>query len=270
MFVQAVLSLVPIALLVSSTPLSKKEFSLFEEIASPKGWTRLGDAPSERVLDLRIALAQGNFAELERHLYEVSDPAHLRYGKHLSDEDVHGLVAPHDHTLDAVKEWLTSHGILESASYSPAKDWISVAVPVSKAEQMLATKYGVYQHDDGDYVIRTEAYSLPKYLHGHIDLVQPTTMFGRVNRMRSTIVSPKTSQAISAQQLQSSAASDPLCQQGILVLNSCLRKLYNTFGYTPASGGKSQIGVTGYLGEVSDGHSMLSPHRLLTTTCRHP
>jgi tripeptidyl-peptidase-1 len=36
-----------------------------------------------------------SFNELERELYEVSDPSHARYGQHLSPEEVNSLVAPH-------------------------------------------------------------------------------------------------------------------------------------------------------------------------------
>jgi len=62
----------------------------------------------------------------------------------LSKEEVESLVAPHPDSLNAVTEWLEGHGIKASdCKHSPAKDWITVAVPVSLAEKMLDTVSGI-------------------------------------------------------------------------------------------------------------------------------
>jgi tripeptidyl-peptidase I len=75
----------------------------------------------------------------ESHLYEVSDPDHPRYG-HLSKDEVEVLVAPHSESIGLVNEWLGSHGFNEDAIVrSPAKDWVTINVPVRVAEQMLDT-----------------------------------------------------------------------------------------------------------------------------------
>ncbi len=42
-----------------------------ESIIPPREWTRQGRAPSHLPIELRIALPQPNFSELERHLYEI-------------------------------------------------------------------------------------------------------------------------------------------------------------------------------------------------------
>lgn len=42
-----------------------------ESVVSPRGWTKRADAPVDHIIELRIALPQPNFDELERHLYEV-------------------------------------------------------------------------------------------------------------------------------------------------------------------------------------------------------
>ena len=48
------------------------------------------------------------------------------------------LVAPHQETIDSVNQWLFSHGLKESELVrSPAKDWVTVKIPVSLAEKML-------------------------------------------------------------------------------------------------------------------------------------
>jgi len=100
----------------------------------------MGRAPSVHIIELRIALPQLRFPELEQHLAETSDPSHKRYGQHLSKEEVEELVAPHPSSVDAVNEWLASHGIRSEARHrSPAGDWVTVHVPVAQAEKMLGT-----------------------------------------------------------------------------------------------------------------------------------
>jgi tripeptidyl-peptidase-1 len=111
-----------------------------ESVAPPRGWIREKPAPPDHVIELRIALPQPNFDVLEKHLYEVSDPMHERYGQHLSKEGVEGLVAPHDESINLVDEWLLSHGLNRNDLVrSPAKDWVTIRVPVSLAEKMLDT-----------------------------------------------------------------------------------------------------------------------------------
>ena len=36
----------------------------------PKRWTKMGRAPSEKMINLQIGVKQSNFGELERHLNE--------------------------------------------------------------------------------------------------------------------------------------------------------------------------------------------------------
>lgn len=113
---------------------------LKESVEHPRGWMKRGPAPADYILDLRIALPQANFSVLEQHLYEVSDPAHPRYGHHLSKQEVEALVAPHQESIHAVDAWLASHGLnVDDFIRSPARDWVKVRVPVELAEEMLST-----------------------------------------------------------------------------------------------------------------------------------
>ena len=114
---------------------------LKESVPIPHNWIDLGRAPPARLIPLRIALPQTRFNELERHLYETSDPYHVRYGQHLLKEQVEELVKPPPHSVHAVDAWLTQYGITgeEMIRRSPAGDWITVTVPVIVAEEMLDT-----------------------------------------------------------------------------------------------------------------------------------
>lgn len=85
----------------------------------------------------------------------VSDPDHARYGQHLRPSEIHELIRPSDDTLSLVEDWLHKHVDPDRISYSQAKDVLSFTLPVSKIEELLETKYSVFQHDDGTKLLRT-------------------------------------------------------------------------------------------------------------------
>lgn len=263
---------------VGAIPTKDCAYNVKETIDVPHGWVKHSEAPADHRIVLKIGLPQPNFHVLEKHLYEVSDPDHERYGQHLSKEEVEELIAPHPESLDLVNEWLSGFGITEDELVrSPAKDWITIRVPVSLVEKMLDTvriyteffcavipdayffqKYHVWQHKaSGDYLVRTTSYSLPSNLHDHVDVIQPTTLFGRFQKEKSAIFdvvsvkdsivqASKNEPAIS---LSSGVTVDPSCNQTITV--KCLQQLYNAVGFTPSAKGNT-IGITGYLGQIAN------------------
>lgn len=183
----------------------------------------------------------------------VSDVSHARYGHHLSVEQVNALVAPKDESFDLVHEWLASFGIEPAhLTYSAAKDWIKVTLPASTVEELLATKYHVFEHEDGTRLVRTPQWSLPKHLHEHIDMISPTNSFFRA-RPQSTLAMQASSRfPLSAfPQPATSPYAAAVCNtSGITPL--CLRTLYNTLNYVPRAPGRNQIGLTDYLGESNN------------------
>ena len=139
-------SLFPVVLLgfvffaTSPVAAAPTEYSVKEEVSSPRGWMKYSRPPPDHNIILRIGLLQPNFHVLEKELYEVSDPAHERYGRHLSKSEVEALVAPHPESFNLVNEWLGTFGVTEeNLVHSPAKDWVTLKVPVSLAEKMLDT-----------------------------------------------------------------------------------------------------------------------------------
>ncbi|KAH9922264.1 Pro-kumamolisin, activation domain-containing protein [Fomitopsis serialis] len=230
-----------------------------ETVHPPRGWNALRPAPPAHTIELRIGLPQPKFAELEEHLYAVSDPSSERYGEHLSKEDVEALVAPHPESVQLVEDWLASHGLLSDAlSRSPAGDWVTVRVPVSLAEIMLDTTYHVWTHAaSGDSLVRTTSYSLPEHLHDHIEVVQPTTMFSRFTPMRTTYRSFRANTAIP--QSDGATIAVPSASGGQVAAScngtitpECLLELYNATGYTPQVPGENKIAVTGYLEQYAN------------------
>lgn len=70
--------------------------------------------------------------------------------------------------------WLTENDI-SAETITPAGDWLSFSIPVSKANELLDTQFTVFQHDEtSTQTVRTLAYSIPADLVGHVELVHPT------------------------------------------------------------------------------------------------
>ncbi len=172
------------------------------------------------------------------------------------------LVTPHADTVDAVDNWLISHGVDPSSDVTRngAGDWINIRLPLSKVESMLSTTYHIYKHKrTSEKIVRTLSYSLPRDLHDHIDLIQPTTMFDNMRKMHATShvnkVDPS-SKLTAAELAALPGVTGPNGQQIAASCNNtvtptCLMQLYRTEGYVPKAANKgNRIGITGFLEQV--------------------
>ncbi|KAG1799114.1 peptidase S8/S53 domain-containing protein [Suillus variegatus] len=224
----------------------------------PRGWYKHAPAPKHHILELKIALSQHRFPELEQHLWEISDPSHARYGAHLSKQETETLMAPHPETLAVASEWFTLHGLAEEeVIHSSARDWVTIHVPVGLAEEMLDTTYHVYKHSEtGESIVRTTSYSLPDILHHHVDLIQPTTMFARFKAFKSTLHWTNQAQPAAPYppgETITGPAGNPVdasCNSTITL--SCLRQLYNAENYKTTATNCNKLGITGYLGQYAN------------------
>jgi hypothetical protein len=135
-----VLGLQP-SLAMPAAPSSANTPKLKDAVLPPPSWIDLGPAPPTQLIWLRIALPQARFSELERQLYEISDPKNARYGQHLMKEQVTELVRPDRRSVEAVDAWLTEYAITgdDRVRRSVAGDWVTILVPVEIAEKMLDT-----------------------------------------------------------------------------------------------------------------------------------
>ncbi|CAF9942975.1 MAG: hypothetical protein ALECFALPRED_010346 [Alectoria fallacina] len=263
---------VPLAFLAASTTIlssplrSRTEYAVKDTHHVPRKWHKVGPAPAHALLNLHIGLKQSQFDELERHLYEVSTPSHPRYGQHLTNEEVDELVKPADDTLNLVHDWLFDSGIDRAQlSYNRAKDFIKVSLPVGEIERLLDTKYSIYKHLDGDRILRAPEWSLPKHLHDHIDVIQPTNSFFRPAGRRTTLKTIKPFEEVEAAPApdftaETEIAATPDSENAAVakVCNTtfvtplCLRTFYGTKGYKPQVPGQNQVGLADFLGEVNN------------------
>jgi tripeptidyl-peptidase I len=177
---------------------------------------------------------------------------------HLSSAEVEDLIKPTAQSLDLVQEWLHDHDIpITKLKYSAAKDWIKVSLSVHQVERLLDTRYQVYRHEDGSHLVRTAEWSLPSHLHDHVVAVQPTNAFFR-NPAQHTNIKPVVSQHFDSlrfkqyrtMNLDNMTTAEACNVNAVTPL--CLRTLYGTLDYAPQVPGQNRIGMTNYLGEVSN------------------
>ena len=228
-----------LAALAAASPLANNEMLTKQALrAVPAGWEFKKAAPANLKINMHIAMKEQNMEVLQDRLMAMSTPGHADYGKHMSKAEVDALTAPSAASVDSVKSWLKSHGIKAGEVSSGS---MPVTLTTSQAEKLLGTKYGVYYNSAKDqYTVRTTEYSLPKSLHNDIHMVQPTTMFSDMGMYASKA---KTTMSFTKPVSDKAGAS---CGNG--VTPSCLKSLYS-INYTPTS--NTQIGITGYLGEVA-------------------
>lgn len=252
------LGLLASASFVTASPTSR--WTLHESRASaPSSFSRVGAAPADKVINLRINLAGNDISGLEDKLNTVSDPASGTFRQWLSKEEVETYSKPSEETSDAISSWLTSHG-LTAEKITPAGDWISVKLPVNKAEELLNTKYSVYTHkSSGKQAIRTLEYSLPQDIAPHVRAMHPTnsyvfsdsyyTRFLTINSISfngpvkgSSVYEVKAKKQRAAPVVDTRATS--ACSSSAIT-PACLQSLYS-IPTTPATAKNNSMGVTAY------------------------
>ncbi|QDS77382.1 hypothetical protein FKW77_005860 [Venturia effusa] len=241
---------------------SRSAYAVAEHHTVPEGWTKVGPAPKSAPIDIKIGLKHGNEGVIEQHLLQVSDPNHARYGQHLTAEQVHSIVTPSNNTLESVQSWLLENGV-NSLSYSPAKDWVSMRMTVGQVEDLLQTEYYIFVHTDGTMVVRAPEWSLPVHLHEHIDIVQPTTSFFRPSAAATSLFLDGNGKSLSrweahgkksAAKTAGAVSNKPI--SSICNINAttpeCWRTLYGTIDYVAQVPEKQKVGICNYLNQTNN------------------
>ncbi|TFY57290.1 hypothetical protein EVJ58_g7104, partial [Rhodofomes roseus] len=236
-----------------SKPLARRALQLHEARAmAPTDYTLSSSASPDTVLNLRIALVQNNVDGLIDTLYDVSDPESSNYGQYLSKEEVEAYVKPTEESADAMKAWLSENELV-ATPLSPSGDWISVDIPVNKANDMLDADFSVFTHKvTGAQTVRTLQYSIPVDLAPHVDLIHPTVTFPVevVNKAVPALAAVPNpySQAV-APDANITAVCGPYNLPNITT--ACLQYLYG-IPTTPATASGNGILVAGYVEEYAN------------------
>ncbi|TKA30653.1 hypothetical protein B0A50_02373 [Salinomyces thailandicus] len=208
----------------------------------PTGWRMVGrPAPTQR-LRFRIAMAKPNEQNglFEQTLYNIADPHHENYGKHLTKAELKRMLKPREDATTEVLAWLFEAGI-DSEDIEDDGEWINFYASVQRAEDMLDTQFDVYHSDVLGDRIRTLEYSLPDKLQRHIDMVQPTTRFGQGRPQWSQVLDTKRLGRASGVK---DASNDVAASCDSAITPACLKDLYNINGYTPTNA--SDVGFAAF------------------------
>lgn len=230
-----------VATLATASPLSTQMLTKQALDNLPLGWELKAAAPSDMTIDMHIGLKEENMAKLEKIAYEVSDPDHFNYGKHLSKAEIDSMTAPTQETVDAVSKWLSSHGVDAGKVES---GFLKVRVTVDTAQKMLDTQYNVYHNANQDRLtVRTTKYSVPAYVHGSISTIQPTTLFSDFGMRQARSLDKRSAAAHVPHDLKLGGVKE--CANG--TTPACIRANYGITGHKPTD--KTTFAMTGFLGE---------------------
>ncbi|KAK8099421.1 uncharacterized protein PG998_012662 [Apiospora kogelbergensis] len=182
----------------------------------PRGWAFVRDASPLDPIRLHVALRQQGADALEQAVME---------------------------TTTNVTNWVTRSGIVPVVN----NDFVTIDTTVAKANALLDTSFAWYQYEDSNEPrLRTLAYSLPDDLVTHIDMVQPTTRFGRFSAKKSTVFEVHYPEEGSTSFVAAQTADAVSCSP---VTPACLKSLYN-INYTAPSTG-NLLAIASYLEEYA-------------------
>jgi tripeptidyl-peptidase-1 len=174
------------------------------------------------------------------------------------------MFAPRQETVSAVMKWLHDCGINTTGiQTSASKGWLCFNLTVAEAEQLLKTKYYVYEHGNGQRHYATEEYSVPATIQPYIDFIVPTVQFDV-----KVVSNPKKSNGLKKSSLKdvesvgtglfnvlkrvgpvasvNSAQAAELSACNTEITPICLQTLYNFANYTQQSSQQNSYGIVEY------------------------
>ncbi|KAJ6480415.1 family S53 protease-like protein [Mycena sanguinolenta] len=205
---------------------------------APAGFVRVGAAPADEMLTLRVALTSNNISGLEEQLKSIATPGSSNFRQWLSMDDVKTYMQPSTATVSAFNAFASANG-LAPTMLSSTGDWVSITLPVSKANALFSAEFEHFTHSSlNGRITRTLSVSLPTELVGHVDVLHPTTAFVALDVRLAPRISHVDKRGEPAASCNS---TDPAGT----VTPTCLQDLYG-IPTTPATENSSTLLVTGY------------------------
>lgn len=208
-------------------------------MALPASVHMLNIPADDTTMTLQVGLKLQNIEGLEEKLKAVSTPGSPDYGKYLDADEVNQLFSPSETSRAAVMAWLKDAGVTEFADFG----WyINFATTVSKANSMLTSSFKNFMVD-GVEKLRTLEYSVPDELVEHIDLVSPTTFFGRT-KAHMPISREGLPRVLGVRQSSNTSLN---CAR--LTEPGCLEEMYNYGDYKEDATSGSRVGFGSFLNQ---------------------
>ncbi|KAI0693673.1 family S53 protease [Cerioporus squamosus] len=223
----------------------------------------LHPSSSNSSVTLTLALPPTNIDGLHAALYDVSDPASPKYGRHLSKAEVEAFVAPKAESVKAVTDWLATHNVKPQV-VSSSGDMLCIEIPVSTANSLLSVNFTQFlDQTTNATLIRTLSMTVPTDVQDHVRFIFPTTQF-----ITALIDSRPTVQVVQSPRAPSKRTTPPsLCSQQIYP--ECLEDLYN-IPTAAATTSNNSLAVSGYLGEMATEDDLSTFFSLLRTDVTSP
>jgi tripeptidyl-peptidase I len=157
-------------------------------------------------------------------------------------DQMKAFLRPPQQVSRAILGWLHSEGIAESQIEDDG-DWINFESTVAKAEHMLNTHFYYFHNKNaGIKRIRTLQYSVPRALHGCVQMIQPTTRFGQLRTQMSMVMDSMKAES----EYHPSGYNTTFCNT--TVTPACLRGLYQLpEGDSAKPDSWNSLGISGYL-----------------------
>lgn len=233
-------------------PVLSRGYRVVEQLPGvPEGWTEDGAPPASTLMKFRMAIRNDRMAEFEQRTIDIATPGSRLYGHFMTREEVNNFLRPSDDAVRTIYSWMKSEHIPED-SIERHGNWITFTVPLSRAEKMLDTQFHYFRNDVSQKAdIRTFRYSVPKHVHAHVQMIQPTTRFGQPS-LQGAPGSNYSAALVSFEGLEEDCSS--------VVTPRCLRRLYGIYDTIAHPDPKNKLGVSGFLDQYArydDFHSFM-------------
>ena len=239
--------------------------AVHEQLAAvPSGWTQVGAPAETDTISLQIALAQQNLDLLDAKIMAVSTPGSASYGQYMDGDAVTAMLAPSADASPAVLAWLAEAGVTNA--YSDGAN-VNFSTTVYLANSLLSTTFNYYENA-GIQKLRTTEYSVPDDVQIHIDLITPTTYFGKTvaqspvrapwvdrprkmdHRVRNLGIRQfnGTTNSTTNGNMTSTKNDTIDASCATLITPTCIKEIYN-INYTPDPNSGSKIGFGSFLNQ---------------------
>ncbi|KAJ5729534.1 uncharacterized protein N7483_004042 [Penicillium malachiteum] len=224
----------------------------------PTSWSEERRLDASTSLPVRIGLVQSNLDYGHELLMQMSNPASSRYGKHMTESEIHDLFAPSQERVDNVRYWLESSGIASHRiSQSTNKQWIQFDADADELERLLRTEYYIYSHaKTGRSHVACREYHVPHSVSDDIDYITPGIALREVSNVRQSqndiqkrsgdgilpILGPL---LISIEELLDNVAQ--LCD--VAITPQCIKEMYHISDGTKSAKG-NELGIFESIGDV--------------------
>ena len=215
--------------------------SAFGIVTAHSAWHATEVPGARQPVLLRILLKQQYMDEAIDRLLQISTPGSGCYGQYLSQSQISALTAPSNKSKQAVLSWLQGAGVTVDDRYLNGR-LLTFTTTTDIANELLQADFKYFTHVDGTRRLRTRSYTVHENVSQYIDLVTPTTYFGKSDTAR--YASSATPELLLSRDISFGCAK--------AMTPDCIRQQLNIpIDYMPNATSGSKIGFGSFLNESS-------------------